>query len=195
MLWRRSDQPSTVVGGPQSSGSGVAARSSQPTNRGLAAARNGIPASRPISPSRQSNATSRRDGPNVKSPTKKVHGRPPSVPMLGSTKSLKAAVDSIGAVESRSPSSSARVRSMSSRVRSEPVSRRRSGGAPAPERFERLELGVMEDVAEKSSHCGLDAGDQLGLKRFLTTSVRCRDLIEEHSPGTGLNGGGRRRSC
>ena len=39
----------------------------------------------------------------MKSPTKKVHGRPPSDPMLGSTKSLKAEVDSIGAVETRSP--------------------------------------------------------------------------------------------
>ena len=63
------------------------------------------------------------------------------------------------------------------------------------QRFERLELGVMEDVAEKSSHSDLGAGDQLGLERFLGKSVSCRDLIEERSPGSGLNGRGFRRSC
>ena len=61
----------------------------------------------------------------------------------------------------------------------------------SPERFEGLKFGVVEDVAEKLGHSGVDTRDQLGLTRVLAVDMWGCDLLQERIPGTSLSGWGR----
>ena len=126
-------------------------------------------------------------GPNARSATRKVQGRPPPIPTLGSTRSLYAAVVSMALADRRSASSSPRVASISSSVSPVPVSSRRVSRwidrqsdsrdwNPGWCRMSRRSWAIAASMPR----------EELGLARVLAANVGSGDLLQECAPGAWL---------
>ena len=176
----------------QSSGSGVAASESQPTNRGLAAARNGgagEPGELAQAPEQGDVAAGGAEGqvrdeqgpgPAPRGPHARLDQQ-----LEGSSRLERGGREQVGF-----ELGAGEVDQLEGEIRPglEPPGQQVDG---TPEGLEGLEVGMVEDVAEELGHRGIDAGDDLGFTRVLAADVRGRDLLQEVPPGTGGAGLGR----